>query len=510
MSKSLNTEIQAALRTELYPFFVRCMQDIMPGQGYLHNWHMVAMCAQLEKMIRGEAQRVILNIHPRMGKSLLSSVALPMYLLMRNPANQIMCLSYSDSLAADFHQKCRMIAQEPWYRELNPALQFKEAGQSSLLKASSDILQTSELGYRLASSIGASFTGKGADWIIIDDPNDMALINSQAHRDKINNTFDTAIANRLNNKNGRILMVSQRGHVSDLSGHLLEKGGFDQLKIEAIAREDQTFDLGKARLYLRKKGELIHPERFGQKELDERRVDLGLGAFEAQYQQNPQPPEGVTFKKEWIVFVDKLPEFQYIFITADVAQTQGGGDWTAFIVWGYRDGVWYVLHAHRVQYDMPGVLRYYQQLDVKYEPDLTVIEANGPGAGVALMLNEKGLRHVDQTTVAGSKIVRALDVTELVVSGKVVFSAQMLGRDAFMNELLSFPNAKYDDWVDAFTLALHWRSGMLRTANQYRRQKRRHLPQDWGNAAKVSIYGIGSSGSGDRYFDRMGTSVFGR
>lgn len=509
MSGELKQEIQAALRSELYPFFVRAMKNVMPGDGYLHNWHMVVMCAALEQMISGDSKRFVLNIHPRMGKSLLCSVALPMFLLMQDPSLQIMCLSYSDSLAADFHQKCRMIAQQKWYQDLNPALQFKEMGKASLLKASSDILQTSQLGYRLASSIGGSFTGKGADWIIIDDPNDMALIHSEAHRTKINNTFDTAIANRLNNKDGRILVVSQRGHIDDLSGHVLAKGNFEQLKIEAIAREDQTIAMGKGLFHARKKAELIHPERFGQKELDERKIDLGSMAFEAQYQQNPQPPDGNLFKKEWIKFVSKLPEFQYVFITADIAQTSGGGDWSAFIVWGYHDGIWYVLHAHRVQYDMPGVLNYYEVLDKKYEPDFTAIESNGPGKGIAEMLVELKYDHVGMTAVSGSKNVRAMDATPLVEQGVVVFNENMEGRDAFLNELLAFPSSKYDDWVDALTLLLNRRPDMLRMGNTYRRAGRRHLPKAWGTTLRVNYYSLGSSSSGDKYFDRTGVNLFG-
>ena len=491
MSGEFKQEIKAALRSELYTFFVRAMQNVMPGDGYLHNWHMVAMCAALDKMISGDSKRLVLNIHPRMGKSLLCSVALPMFLLMQDPSLQIMCLSYSESLAADFHQKCRMIAQEKWYQDLNPALQFKDVGKMSLLKASSDILQTSHLGYRLASSMGGSFTGKGADWIIIDDPNDMALIHSEAHRTKINNTFDTAIANRLNNKDGRVLVVSQRGHIDDLSGHLLGKGNFEQLKIDAIAREDQKIAMGKSLPYVRKKGELIHPARFGQKELDERKIDLGSMAFEAQYQQNPQPPDGNLFKKEWIKFVSKLPEFQYVVITADIAQTSGGGDWSAFIVWGYHDEIWYVLHALRVQYDMPGVLKYYEQLDQKYEPDFTLIESNGPGAGVAAMLVELKYRHVGSMTVSGSKIVRAMDVTTRVEKGFVVFNENMECRDAFLNELLAFPSTKYDDWVDAFTLPLHRRAGVLRMADKHRREARRHLPKAQAATLIVNLYSLG-------------------
>ncbi len=77
MSGVSNQEIQATLRSELYPFFVRAMKGVMPSDGYLHNWHMVAMCAALDEMIFGDSQRVVINIHPRMGKSLLCSVVAP-------------------------------------------------------------------------------------------------------------------------------------------------------------------------------------------------------------------------------------------------------------------------------------------------------------------------------------------------------------------------------------------------------------------------------------------------
>ena len=58
--------------------------------------------------------------------------------------------------------------------------------------------------------------------------------------------YDTAIASRLNGNDGKILVVCQRGHVNDLAGHLLSKGGFEQLKIGAVATENQEIQLGKA------------------------------------------------------------------------------------------------------------------------------------------------------------------------------------------------------------------------------------------------------------------------
>ena len=235
MSEISGLEAQAILRQDLYSFHVRALQTTMPGVEFLNNWHILAMCAAIEEMINGDVRRLIINIQPRMGKSLLCSVTLPMFLQMRDPTVKAMCVSYADSLAAQFHQLSRILAKENWYRELNRELTFKAAGDSSMLKETSDLLQTMALGHRMSKSFNGSITGMGADLIVADDANDMSLINSEAHRQKINDIFDQTISTRLNNDKGRMLIVTQRGHVDDLTGHLIEKGGFKLLSIEAVA-----------------------------------------------------------------------------------------------------------------------------------------------------------------------------------------------------------------------------------------------------------------------------------
>ena len=505
-------QAQAILRKYPHAFFERAMPAIMPGTEYLSNWHIGAMAAAVEEMIYGDVKRYVINLHPRMGKSLFMSVALPMFLLMRNPACQIMCISYSDQLASLFHQLSRLLARQKWYRDLNPQLKFKSPGEtSSVLKETGSILQTTLLGGRSSRSFNGGITGHGADWIIMDDANDMTQIGSEAHRNKINETFDQTIATRLNNKDGRIILVTQRGHIDDLSGHLLEKEGFKHLKIEAVASESTIYQLGHGQTHTREKGDLIDPRRFGPPEIEERRRDLGSAAFEAQYQQNPQPPDGNLFKKQWLTIVDTVPEFQYVIITGDIAQSEGKNDYTAFLVWGFANEIWYLIAAHRDQRDLPGTMRFYRQLDELYEPDKTVIEANGHGIGFVDMMNDIGYDHVDGVYVKGDKRVRAEAITPLIESKQVAFLKTMPLYDKFMDELLSFPSSKYDDMVDALTLALTRRYDILRTANRYRRPKRRHLPQARSSMIDVKITTYGdTSGTGDRYFDRMGRSVFSR
>ena len=82
-----------------------------------------------------------------------------------------------------------------------------------------------------------------------------------------------------------------------------------------------------------------------------------------------------------------------------------------------------------------------------------------------------------------------MDVTPLVEKGAVVFNEHMENRNGFLSELLSFPSSKHDDWIDAFTLALHKRFDMLRVANQFRREKRKHLPR--ASTMRVELYSFG-------------------
>jgi hypothetical protein len=55
---------------------------------------------------------LIINIPPRNLKSICSSVALPAFLLGHNPTKKIICVSYSDDLAAKFSNDCRAVARQ--------------------------------------------------------------------------------------------------------------------------------------------------------------------------------------------------------------------------------------------------------------------------------------------------------------------------------------------------------------------------------------------------------------
>ncbi len=87
--------LRAALRRDLASFIHRCFLTVSPGDIYLSNWHIEAIAHQLERVLCGESQRLIINIPPRHLKSICVSVALPAYVLGLDPTQLIVCVSYS-------------------------------------------------------------------------------------------------------------------------------------------------------------------------------------------------------------------------------------------------------------------------------------------------------------------------------------------------------------------------------------------------------------------------------
>jgi predicted phage terminase large subunit-like protein len=332
----------------------------------------------------------------------------------------------------------------------------------------------------------------GADFIIVDDPLKANEANSEGARKKVNEWFNNTVLTRLNNpKQGVIIVVMQRLHVDDLAGHLIEQGGWTVLKIPAIAETDAVYQLGNGKTHTYKAGELLHPERLGQKELDERRNSMGTAAFYAQYQQAPIPPAGNIFKWEWFKQVDKLPEFSELVMSVDVGATTTG-NYSAFTVWGHRDRSWCLTAVYRDKLELPAVRQRLLDLDKKYRPDLVVVDGVGVGRGLAQELRHQGFRHLEVVNGKG-KIVDAHAILPMIEGGRVSILANCPGLADFRNEVIAFPDGKYDDQVDSMVQLLRHETGAIRIANRHKRPEREHVPTN-GPKFKSTVFSIGPRG----------------
>src|SRR5580698_6245924 len=150
---------------------------------------------------------------------------------------------------------CRRIMNAAWYCNLFPRTRL-----SSERQALQEFV-TTEQGFRLSTSVGGVLTGRGADFIVIDDPlkPDEAL--SETQRKTVNDWYDHTLISRLNDKRtGCIVVIMQRLHEDDLVGHVIQQGDWRVLKFPAIAEENEIHRIYTAygeRMFTRQEGEAL-------------------------------------------------------------------------------------------------------------------------------------------------------------------------------------------------------------------------------------------------------------
>ena len=108
--------LRVFLRTDLYAFVQKVFETVNPGVAFSQNWSTDAVTHALQKVASGATRRLIINIPPRNLKSICASVAMPAFLLGHNPTKKVICVSYSDDLAAKFSNDCRAVMRANWYQ----------------------------------------------------------------------------------------------------------------------------------------------------------------------------------------------------------------------------------------------------------------------------------------------------------------------------------------------------------------------------------------------------------
>jgi predicted phage terminase large subunit-like protein len=451
--------LKGLLRTKLAPFIERSFYTVNPGLPFLPNWHIHAMAHQLERLRRGEIQRLIITVPPRHLKSHSVSVAFPAWLMGLDPTTRIVAASYGADLARGFSFQCRKIMEAAWYRRAFPGARL-DPKRSSL-----DEIRTLRHGYRLATSVGGPLTGKGGNYFLIDDPLKASDAYSEAARNTVLEWYrSTLLSRRDNPKTDRIVIVAQRLHVEDLPGYLLDQGGWEHLNLPAIATKDQSILLDDGRKGFRKKGRLLHEERIDQAELDRIKQELGSLTFEAQYQQNPAPPEGNLVKTDWFERYDETPsvgDFEVIVQSWDTAvETGDSNDYTVCQTWGINGDRLFLLDVDRRRLPYPDLRKRMLAQQHRYGAKLVIIEEAGSGKSLLQDIRSQGLHFFRGLIPAQDKITRLAQQSAKIEARMVFLPNKAPWLEAFENELIAFPNGKHDDQVDAlsqFLRALDYR-----------------------------------------------------
>lgn len=473
---SLLTEITGTSAVDLDPEIQQLRTHYESYVEHVHRgrWkpakHLRIVCETLEKVERGEIDRLMIFMPPRHSKSQTVTETLPSWFIGKDPCRRVIEVSYANQFAQKFgnanRRKLLEFGQKIFGISLDPSNKSKTnwsiAGQP---------------GGMISVGLGGAITGEGADLLIIDDLiKSREDADSETKREKVWDEWTATLLTRLH-PGGRIIVVMTRWHEDDLAGRILKQAEEDGEQWEIInlpceAEEDDPLE--------REVGEPLWPERFGKAWMTKKRKAVGERDWASLYQQQPRPKNAIRmFSREWFEIVGDYPrsskEVRYWDLAATEAKKGKDPDYTAGARVAEKDGVYYIVDIRHGQLSPKGVedlIRQTAELDTKKIP---VHMEQEPGASGVNTIDHyrrvvlKGFpfygdkKHVD-------KLQRALPVSSAAEAGNVKIVRGVWNKD-FLDQIEQFPEGKHDDTVDAVTGAVAMlanpKSGIL----EYYRQR---------------------------------------
>ena len=472
-------KVDRELATRSLSEFVRQAWHVVePSTTFVPGSHIDAIIEHLEAVSRGEIRNLLINVPPRHMKSLLVSVFWPAWEWTRWPERRWLYSSYAASLSIRDSVKCRRLIESTWYQSRWGHVFALTGDQNAKTR-----FDNNRSGYRLSTSVGGSVTGEGGDRIVCDDPHNVQEAESDPVRKATLDWWDIVMSTRVNDpKTSAMVIVMQRCHQLDLSGHLLVKGNWEHLCLPAeYEGRSRTTSIGffDPRQH---HGELLWPERFGPKEIEELKVSLGSYAAAGQLQQRPSPSGGGLFKRHWFKYwqtrganlppvVVRLPDGTVLSVVALEApvyvdeQIQSWdcsfkdlmtSDFVVGQVWARKGNAFLLGDQSRARMDCPTTVKAVRELTGRWPKTYAkLIEDKANGSAVLQMLAHEipGLLPVSPQ---GGKIARAAAISPLVEAGNVYLPHPSYAPwvNDFIEECVSFPNGAHDDQVDAMTQAL--------------------------------------------------------
>lgn len=494
----------------LYTFMQHGWKYIDPNP-FVPGWHLEAIAEHLQAVTDGEIKRLIINQPPRTSKSSMMVAfdawtwAQPYVSDTSGPGVQFLHSSYAQTLSIRDSVKTRRLIESPFYQSLWGERFQITSDQNTKIRFDND-----KGGYRLATSVGGALTGEGGGIIIIDDPHNAVEMESELVRQGTIDWFDNSLSTRLNNaRTGAIILVMQRLHEDDLTGHILASGDSSWVHLMLPMRYEPE---RAAILYPNaigwsdprtQDGELLTPERYDEMSVD--RLERQLGPFGAagQLQQRPEPKGGGILKRDWWQDWDKdtFPEMEFVIATVDTAYTtKEENDFSAMTVWGvYRDdndvAQIMLMNGWKARHELHELVERIANTARKFKVDHLLVENKASGLSVAQEIRrlytheDFSVQLIDPKNQ--DKVARAYSIQHIFAEGLVHAPMAFSWADMVVTDCSQFPKGKHDDIVDTVTMALRYlrNTGMI-TRGAERTAETAEAIRFKGNAGDKPLYPV--------------------
>jgi len=436
------------------------------NKKYQHSWAIDCMCEYATACYNKDIKKLIVNIPPRQGKSMLWSTALPSFVLGHRPEEKIYNISNTMNLSTRDVRNTKILLNDN---------QYKSMFQNTIVsKDTEDYFSTTMGGERKAFSSMGQITGQGANYIILDDFMSVVMYDSEAERRRALRFFIEGISSRLDDEmNDVMIVVEQRLGMEDLSGYLLENSNrWEHLCLPAEFTEKKYFYIGNFKKTVNK-GDLLNEKRLPKALLEEKRnarsitFDDGTERanssqyFEAQYMQNPVAPDGNLIKWDWFREFDLGEKyemnFDYVLVSTDAAaKTKKTNDPSAFVKLGVIKNQIYVLDIYNKRRKYHETKENLINFSTIYPTanDIIIEDASTGQVLITELKRESGFGIFAKSTKGLSKEMRARNETGQMANGNIFIPEKVNWLHEFRDQIMQFPNGKHDDIVDAFVYGL--------------------------------------------------------
>ena len=437
------------------------IKEVYPNYKF-YKFH-AALIKQLQRIIDGESNRLILQVPPRTGKSLLSSILLPAAYLKAHPDRFVGLSSYSAELSQGFSRKAR-----DYFRE--------GGGQLDPNQQAVNAWGTQGGGGLWAAGVGGAITGRSGHLLIIDDPvKNREEAESTRLMDKLWDWYASTLYTRLEPAVGAIVVIQTRWSERDMIGQLIE----NEFNVSEKGRENWTIvdlpalyeDPGSRPSlpehcevtddWRTEEGEALCPQRYDEEDYERIREAIGSREFASLYQQRPAPVGGNMFDPSWWQYYAHdtvIPDFERVLLSIDCTFTDAStSDFVVGLVVGQAGPNFYVLDLYREKTDVIGTMAMIGRMHKRHQLDGTLIELAASGYAVYQMARKK-IPGLIGFRPEKSKEARAAGIVPIVEAGNVYLPASSPWLDSFISEFSLFPASRNDDQVDALTMAINYSS----------------------------------------------------
>ena len=445
-------ESAKAARMSLLDFCVKMNPDYKIGA------HHRQLARLLEEMAVNHKDRIAVSIPPRHGKSFMVSVYFPAWFLGNFPDKKVLMVSHTTDLAVDFGRKVRNLVDQPAYKDIFPtvtlAADSKSAGRWN----------TNAGGEYFACGVGSALAGRGADFLIVDDPfSEQDILNGNFEVfQKAYEWFTFGARTRLMPK-GRVAIVHTRWHPNDLIGMMAkdmvkndDSDQYEFFEFPAIFNEGTTDE------------KALWPEFFDLQALKRTKASMPAYQWNAQYQQTPTSEEGAIIKREWWQVWEAVdpPECDYIIMTLDAAaEINNRADFSALLTWGiFSDdrltkGADHIilLNAINVRVEFPELKDITIKEYRRWQPEAFIVEKKSNGTPLFQEFRRMGIPVQEFTPHRGTgdKLARLNAVADVFRSGFVWYPAGRRWAEEVVEQVAAFPASDKDDMVDCTSMALN-------------------------------------------------------